>query len=153
MIEVQKMILEVMKKQRFAASEEENKAARSVLAELKTKQIDLRTQGEITAMVQNKVIGKMRSDRENSAKEYRAAGREDLAAAEEIQAKVCAGLQEYLAPELPKALGEAEIRAIVGKVIAENPNANMGMVMKAFQGQENLDRKLVSQIANALLKK
>jgi len=153
MIEVQKMILEVMKKQRFSSDDAENQAARSVLAELKTKQIDLRTKGEIDAMVQSKVLAKMKADRENSAKVYRDAGRAELAAPEETQAKVIDGLLEILAPELPKQLSEAEIRVRIAKVIAENEKPNMGLVMKAFQDQQNLDRKLVSSLASEMLKK
>lgn len=153
MIEVQKMILEVMKKQRFAASDSESAAARSVLAELKTKQIDLRTKGEIDALVQQKVLLKMKSDRDNSAKAFADAGRAELAEAEKLQAHVIDGLLEYLAPELPKQLGGAEVRALIEKVLADNPGANMGVVMKAFRDRQDVDRKMVSTLAAAMLKK
>ncbi len=153
MIDVQKMILEVMKKQRFSTTAEESAAARSVLSELKTKQIDLRFKGAIDAMTQHKVIAKMKSDRENSATAFTDAGRPELAANEELQAKICTGLLDILAPELPQQLSEDEIRSIIGKILAENPAANMGAVMQAFKNEANIDRKLVSRIAAEMLKK
>ena len=151
MIDVQKMILSVMKKQVFSGSDQENQAARNVLAELKTKQIDLRVAHEITAVEQNKLLEKMKADRENSARIYRDAGRGDLATSEQTQADVIAGLQKLLESELPKMLSADEIRALIAKVIADNPQPSMGTVMKAFKDNPNVNRKLVSQIAGEML--
>ena len=57
MIDVQQYILRTMKKEIFGGDEVQNKAARQVLAELKTKQKDV--VGEITAEVQYKILSKM----------------------------------------------------------------------------------------------
>jgi len=151
MIDVQKMILQVMKKEIFSASSEENQAARNVLAELKTKQIDLRNNGPIDAVAQNKVLSKMRSDRENSAGIYEKAGRAEMAAEERTQAAVAAALMAMLEPELPKQLSEEEIRKIIAETVAAAPAPNMGIIMKAFKDKE-VDRSLVSRIAGEFLK-
>ena len=58
------------------------------------------------------VIEKMLKQRRDSISQYEAAGRQDLADAEKYEVGV---LQEYL----PQALDEAEIAAILNKVIAD----------------------------------
>ena len=64
MIDVQQYILRTMKKEIFGGDEAQNKAARQVLAELKTKQKDV--VGEITAEVQYKILSKMMKERGDS---------------------------------------------------------------------------------------
>ena len=58
-------------KEIFNENEDVNKAARQVLSEMKTKFKDLNE--EITSEVQNKILMKMKKDRENSIQIYREA--------------------------------------------------------------------------------
>lgn len=96
-----------------------------------------------------KIIQKLVKQRKDSADQYTAAGRQDLADNELAEMKV---MQEYL----PKQLTEDEISVEVKKVIEETGASTMkdmgkvmGIINKRFAGQ--VDGKVVSIIVkNAL---
>ena len=72
------------------------------------------------------VLRRERKRRLDAAKQFRAAGREELAAAEEAEAQLIAGY-------LPAELSDDELRAIVRRAVAEAGAASpkdMGRVMK-----------------------
>ncbi len=96
-----------------------------------------------------KLIQKLVKQHQDSAAEYTAGGRKDLADNEMAEAKV----QEAY---LPKQLGEAEVEAAVRQIIAETGASSMkdmgkvmGMATKKLAGQS--DGKTISSIVKKLL--
>jgi uncharacterized protein YqeY len=95
------------------------------------------------------VLQRERKRRLESARAYREAGREDLAEAEEREAELIGGY-------LPEQLSDAELRAIVGDVIAESGASSpkeMGKVMSAVMPkvQGRADGRRVSDAVKELL--
>lgn len=87
--------------------------------------------------------------REESIEAFRAGGREDLVAHEEYAARLIQDL-------LPKQMDEAELSAVVEKVVAETGAASvkdMGKVMAAVmaQGGVRVDGKLASRLVKERL--
>lgn len=150
MIEVNEMIKKTIKKEIFNDNEIENKAARQVLSEIKTKYVDIKS--EITAEVQYKIVKKMLGDRNKSAEIYRSANREDLLAKEESEIKVCSYLISLLEEELPKQMTEEEIKSKINEIIFSNPNAKIGDIMKVF-ATLNADKSIVSKFAKEFISK
>lgn len=96
-----------------------------------------------------KLILKEIKKRQESIEAYKAAGREDLAKAEEEELKI---LEEYA----PKMLSKEEIEQIVSAVIAElnaTPK-DFGKVMKEVMARVkgSADGKLVNEVVKELLK-
>jgi hypothetical protein len=149
MIDVKNRIFDVMKNKIFSDSQYENNAARIVLAELKTKLIDFRT--DITSEIQYKILKKMKGDRETSIEIYTDANRMDLRKKESIELLVIDKLIIEIEADLPKQMSEEEIENKIKKFISENSNSNIGMIMKEFKDIKNVDKKLVSTIAKKLL--
>ncbi len=84
------------------------------------------------------VMDKMLKQRRESIKQYRAAGRDDLADVEEAEVVV---IQEFL----PQALTEAEIAEMVQAAIAESSASSikdmgkvMGLLKPAMQGRADM---------------
>lgn len=96
-----------------------------------------------------KIIGKLAKQRKESAEQYTAAGRQELADNELAEMKV---LETYLPNMLSEAEVQARLKEIVSQVGAKTP-ADMGKVMgvatKALAGQA--DGKLISTIVRQLL--
>lgn len=96
---------------------------RMALAAIQQREVDERTTLDDVALLG--VIEKMIKQRRESVEQYRAGGREDLAAKEAAEIEV---LGEYL----PEPLGEAEIAALIDAAIAESGATkmqDMGKVM------------------------
>jgi uncharacterized protein YqeY len=95
------------------------------------------------------VLQRERKRRLESAKAYREAGRDDLAAGEEREAEL---IEDYL----PDQLSDEELRAIAGDVVAESGASSpkemgkvMAMMMPKVQGRA--DGKRVSDTVKDLL--
>ncbi|HZH44498.1 MAG TPA: GatB/YqeY domain-containing protein [Lysobacter sp.] len=98
-------------------------AIRLINAAIKQKEVDERIEMDDAAVVA--VLDKMVKQRRDSIAQYQAAGRADLADAEQAEIAV---IERYL----PAKLGETEIRAAVAAAIAETGAAgpaDMGKVM------------------------
>ncbi|CCF35751.1 hypothetical protein CH063_01371 [Colletotrichum higginsianum] len=95
---------------------------------------------------------------QDAAAQFRAAGRDDLADKEELQAKVMA---EYIATSGVVAVTEADIRVLIGKAVedvAAAGKSGLGEVMKlinvAIQGKDlEVDKKRVADLVKEALKK
>ncbi len=122
---------------------------RGLKSDIKYKQIEVGHE-----MADADIIGVLTSaakKRKESIEQFRAGGREELAAQEETELTI---IQSYL----PEQLTEATLRQIITETIAEtgaNSPKMMGLVMKALlpkiKGQA--DGKLVSQLVTELLAK
>ncbi len=122
-------------------------AIRGVIA--KAKDLTVNAGKEMTDDALVSVIAKGAKQREESIAQFTAAGRAELAAAEQSELAL---LKKYL----PAQLGEEEVAAVVKAVIAETGAASkkdMGRVMKEtmarLKGQA--DGKLVSKLVGAAL--
>lgn len=100
---------------------------RLLQAGIKQREVDERIELDDAQVIA--VIEKMLKQRRDSISQYEAAGRQDLADAEKYEVGV---LQEYL----PQALDEAEIAAILDKVVADTGASgikDMSKVMAAIK--------------------
>ena len=94
-----------------------------------------------------KIIQKLVKQRKDSAEQYIAAGRQELADNEIAEMNV---MEEYL----PKQLSEQDIRDIIfGRIVQSDVPCNMGIVMKYFKENYSgqYDGKMVSTIAKEML--
>lgn len=120
---------------------------RMVIAALKNARIEAGKdldEGQVVGVLQSAV-----KSRRDSVDQYRAAGREDLAAREEAEIEV---VSRYL----PRMLDEAETREVVARAIAESgagSKQDLGKVMKAVMASHKgqVDGKLVQRLAAELL--
>jgi uncharacterized protein YqeY len=104
-------------------------AIRLLLAAMKQREVDERIELDDTQVVE--IIEKMLKQRRDSISQYEAAKRQDLADVEKFEVQVLTGY-------LPQALTEAEIVAIIDKVIADTGAAgmkDMGKVMGLVKPQ------------------
>lgn len=104
-------------------------AIRLLLAAMKQREVDERIDLDDTQVIE--IIEKMLKQRRDSISQYEAANRKDLADVEKFEVEV---LTSYL----PQPLTEAEIAAIIEKVIAETGAAgikDMGKVMGLVKPQ------------------
>jgi len=105
---------------------------RYLSAQLQNAQIDKGRDVALTEEEFLKIVQKIIKNSEEGIAQYRQGNREDLVEAE--QAKV-----EIMKEFLPEQLSEAELKAIVERVQAENPGVAMGpltgLVMKEVAGQ------------------
>lgn len=97
-----------------------------------------------------KVLQKAVKTRNDSISQFKAAGRNDLAEKEQIEARV---LEEFL----PKMMSEDETKALVESTLKELGLASkkdMGRAMKEVLGKAcgRADGKLVSKLVAAVLK-
>ncbi len=102
---------------------------RLIQAEFKRIEVDERIEVDDARAIA--VLDKMLKQRRDSASQYRAAGREELAAQEEAEITV---IQTFL----PKALTEDEIIALIDKALAQTDAtdmAAMGPVMGSLKPQ------------------
>lgn len=122
-------------------------AIRMVLAALKNRRIELGAdldEGESLA-----VLTKQVKSREDSAGQYDAAGRPELAAKERAEIEV---IRRYL----PEQLSEEAVRELVERTIARlgaTSKKDLGQVMKAVLADHKgrIDGKLVQRFASELL--
>ena len=148
MLDINEFIKKTIKKEIFNSNDIENKAARQIFSEIKTKYVDIRE--EITSEIQYKIIKKMLNDRNKCIEIYREAYRADLLIKEEIEANICNELLKELEKDLPKMMTEEEIREKINEIMSCNSGSNIGMIMKSFAGL-NADKSLVSRIAKEVL--
>lgn len=102
---------------------------RLILAAIKQIEVDQRIELDTEQVIV--VLDKMLKQRRESIRQYRDAGREDLATAEEAEVLI---IQEYL----PQALTDAEIEAMVKAAVAESGAGSikdMGKVMAILKSQ------------------
>jgi len=122
-------ILEDVKQAMRARDRERLAALRLITAAIKQREVDGREALDDTAVLT--VLDKMVKQRRESAEQYAAAGREDLAARERFEIEVIrAYLPEPLAPEALEALIE-EVLAATGA----STMRDMGRVMGALKGR------------------
>jgi uncharacterized protein YqeY len=120
---------------------------RLALAALKNRRIE--TGEDLSEGDELAVLSKEVKKRHDSAEQYEAASRPELAASERAEIEV---LQRYL----PQQLNEDETRTIVREVIESlglSSKKEMGQVMKAVMAEHKgkIDGKLVQRIASELL--
>jgi uncharacterized protein YqeY len=110
----------------------------TIISNLKNREIDLRRPATDEEVVE--VVRKGIKIRREAVEQYTAAGRQDLAEAEQAQIRV---LEEFL----PPAVDPEEIRAAVRQVIADGARdvgKVMGQVLPKYKGRA--DGKLINQI-------
>ncbi len=122
-------------------------ALRMVVCELQNEA--KRTRSELDESAEQAVLRRELKKRQESMEAFRAGGREDLAAFEEY----AAGLIEAM---LPRQMDEAELSALVDRVIAETGATSardMGKVMSAIiaQGGARVDGKVASRLVKERL--
>lgn len=92
----------------------------------------------------------------DAAEEFKAAGREDLAGKEEVQAKIA---EEYVLGSGVQLVSEAELKAMVGEAVEAAKAAGvvqksiMGDVMKRLSGPlegKDVDRKELANMVKAM---
>ena len=120
---------------------------RMVIAAMKNRKIELGR--DLEESEELAVLTKQVKSRQDSAEQYDAAGRAELAERERAEIAV---IQSYL----PQALGEDEVREIVRGTIEAlglSSKQELGQVMKAVLGEHRgrVDGKLVQRIAAELL--
>lgn len=99
---------------------------RMLLSEVKRMAIDRKERDEISDELVIDALTKARKSRLESVEQYRAAGRDDLAAKEEVEIAI---VEQYL----PAGLSSEELAAIVDEAVAEagaETPKDMGKVMK-----------------------
>jgi uncharacterized protein YqeY len=156
MLDVQKLIILAMKKEIFNSSPEINKAGRTVLAEIKTKQKDI--VGEISSDIQYKILTKMNNDRLKSisiySNELEKNPSNELAKSnfetERNEALVCSELLKELESSMPKKLTECEIIEKISELKENNSEIKIGDVMKAFK-DINADKAIIAKICKEIL--
>jgi uncharacterized protein len=144
---LKEQITEDMKSAMRAKETQRLGTIRLLLAALKQREVDERitlTDADVLAIIEKEL-----KKRRDSITQYRAAAREDLAAQEEFEVGV---LQAYL----PAQADEAEIMAVIAKVVAETgakAPSDMGKVMgpvkAALAGRADMAK--VSQLIKAKL--
>jgi hypothetical protein len=120
---------------------------RMAMAAAKNRQIELGRELSDEDMVE--VLGRQVKQRRESIEQFRAGGREEMAANEEAEAQI-------LAEFLPEQLSEAELAAMVDEAVAETGAAGpgdmgkvMGALMPKTRGRAN--GKLVSDLVRRRL--
>lgn len=107
---------------------------RLILAALKDRDIVARGQGQADGIEEAEILSMLQSmikQRQESAKTYCDAGREELAEREEAEIEV---IQKFL----PKQLGEAEVTEIIDALIQETGASDikdMGKIMGRLKGE------------------
>ncbi|GAB2993666.1 hypothetical protein GCM10010960_08480 [Arenimonas maotaiensis] len=138
-----------MKAAMKAGDKERLGVIRLINAAIKQKEVDERV--EMTDELVLAVLEKMMKQRKDSISQYEAAGRDDLAAVEKMESAI---IQGYL----PQPLTQAEIEALVAKVVADTgadgPQA-MGKVIAALKPllAGRADMGAVSALVKAALAK
>jgi uncharacterized protein YqeY len=130
-----------------AGDKERVSALRMVICELQNEA--KRTRQELDEAGELAVLRRELKRREESIEAFRAGGREDLAAYEEHAARIIEGL-------LPRQMDEAELTALVDRVVADTGAASardMGKVMAAVmaQGGVRVDGKAASRLVKERL--
>jgi len=120
---------------------------RLITAAIKQKEVDERIEMDDAAVIS--VLEKMVKQRKDSISQYTQAGRDDLAAKEQVELDL---IQTYLPEQMP----EAEIEAVISKAIADTGASSMKDMGKLMAAVKPLiagkaDMGLVSKIVKAKL--
>ena len=115
-------------------------ALRLITAAIKQVEVDQRIEMDDKAVLA--VLDKMVKQRRDSLEQYKAAGRDDLAAQEQFEL-------ELISVYLPEALGEDELAALIKQAVVDagaSSIRDMGAVMNILRGQVQgrADMKAVS---------
>lgn len=157
MLDIQKLIIAAMKNSIFPGEENKkyNLAARQVLAEIKTKLIDIRE--EVTTEIQYKILQKMKKERLSSIDTYIKIFQESgsIIAKENLE-KAKNELESIdlfllnLESEMPKKMSEEETKSLIEDIIKkfedENTKPNKGMIMKLLKSRIDIDMALAAKI-------
>lgn len=136
-----------MKAAMRARENEKRDALRYVLAALQNAEIEKR--GELSEVDELKLLRSQVKQRMDSIEQFRAGGREDLAAKEESQVKI---LEHYLPQQMSDEELEAFVRQGIDEIGAEGPK-DMGRVMSALSKKSDgrVDgRRLSTSVRNVL---
>lgn len=128
MADLKTRILEETKTAMKARDKARVSALRMINAEMKRVEVDERR--ELSDDDVLTILTRMLKQRRDSLSQFESAGREDLAATERFEIEVVEGF-------MPAAMSEADIEALVDKVVAETGAAgmqDMGKVMGAVKG-------------------
>ncbi len=116
---------------------------RLILAALKDRDLTARGTGKADGIDDNEILtmlGSMIKQRKESAQTYADAGRDDLAERELAEIEI---IQSFM----PVQLGEAEVSAIIDKLIAETGASNikdmgkvMGVLKEQYAGQVDMGK-------------
>ncbi len=122
-------------------------AIRLLLAAIKQKEVDERTELDDNAVIA--VIEKLTKQRKDSVTQYEAAGRQELADAEKFEISI-------LAAYLPEKMGAEEMAAVVAAAVAETGAkgpADMGKLMAVLKPKlaGKADMAEVSKLVKAAL--
>ncbi len=148
---LEEQIMAEMKDAMKAKDEATLRSLRAIKAEIIKAKTEPGAGGEIDETTEQKFLQKMMKQRRDSLEIFEKQGRTDLAVKEKEEMAV---IERFL----PKQIGEAEIKNIVQKIIADTgaaSAADMGKVMsiasKQLAGQA--DGKTISSIVKELLSK
>ena len=148
---LEQQIMAEMKEAMKAKDEATLRSLRAIKAEIIKAKTEPGAGGEIDEATEQKFLQKMMKQRRDSLEIFEKQGRADLAIKEKEEMAV---IEKFL----PKQLGEAEIKTIVEKIIAETGAASpadmgkvMGVASKQLAGQA--DGKIISGIVKELLAK
>lgn len=146
---IQEQIKEDIKTAMKAGDSDRLTVLRGINSAFNNKAIELRSSDkEMDDEAAMKVIASEAKKRKDSIEAFRSGGRDDLADKEAAELKI---LETYL----PEQKSEAEIEAIVSRVLSENPEAkeNMGQAMKFVMAEAGagVDGKMVAQIVKKQL--
>src|SRR6478609_6897085 len=146
---LEQQIMTEMKEAMKAKNEGVLRALRSIKAEIIKAKTEPGAAGEIDEATEQKFLQKMMKQRRDSLEIFEKQGREDLASKEKEEMAV---IEKFL----PKQLGEAELKEIVKKIIAETGAATpadmgkvMGIASKQLAGKA--DGKTISAMVKDLL--
>ncbi len=145
MAELLKKLQDEMKAAMKSGDKERLSTIRMLISEIKKVQIDKKKELSDEEIVE--ILQRYAKQRRESIKQYREAGREDLAEKEERELKI---VQEFL----PEQLSEEEIEKIVEEVINETGASSMkdmGKVMKAVM--EKVKGRAEGSVVSSIVKK
>ncbi len=145
MAELLKKLQDEMKAAMKSGDKERLSTIRMLISEIKKVQIDKKKELSDEEIIE--IIQRYAKQRRESIKQYREAGREDLAEKEEKELKI---VQEFL----PEQLSEEEIEKIVDEVIAETGASSMkdmGKVMKIVM--EKVKGRAEGSVVSSIVKK
>ena len=148
---LEQQIMAEMKDAMKAKDEATLRSLRAIKAEIIKAKTEPGAGGEIDEATEQKFLQKMMKQRRDSLEIFEKQGRADLAVKEKEEMAV---IERFL----PKQLGEAEIKSIVEKIIADTGAAlpaDMGKVMGVASKQlaGKADGKTISNIVKELLNK
>jgi uncharacterized protein YqeY len=144
MADLLKKLQEEMKAAMKSGDKEKLSTVRMLISEIKKVQIDQKKELTDEEIIQ--ILQRYAKQRKESIKQYKEAGREDLAEKEERELKI---VQEFL----PKQLSEEEIKKIVEEVINETGASSMkdmGRVMKAVM--EKVKGRAEGSVVSSIVK-